>query len=194
MKSTPKPPPKIAIHCQFSRMADPESLAPHPQNPKRHPPEQLRVFEKVIREQGIRRSIVVSKRSGYVVSGHGLLETLKRLGLKLVPVDDQDFPTEEAELAHMVADNKLPELGETAEAEVRKILRQLEGAGIDSEIAGIVKEIETAELREVKPAVPPAMSWILVGIPTVKFGEIAKEIEAIAARPDSIVETTVANK
>jgi hypothetical protein len=192
-KKSASPAPEIRILCQHTRLVDPATLKPHPQNPKRHPPEQLRVFEKVIREQGVRRPIVVSLRSGFVVSGHGLLQTLLNLGMKAVPVDEQDFPSEEAELAHLVADNKLPELGETSEADVRRILKQLEASGIDTEIAGILKEIETAELREVKPVAPPAMSWVLIGIPTVKFGEINAAIETIAARPDSIVETTVAN-
>ena len=61
-------------------------------------------------------------------------------------------------------------------------------------MAGIIEELGEAELKEVKEPVPPAMSWVLIGIPTVKFGEINEAIERIAARADTMVETTVATK
>jgi hypothetical protein len=62
---------------------------------------------------------------------------------------------------------------------------------IDLELAGIIEELGQAELKEVKEPVPPAMSWVLIGIPTVKFGDIAAAVEKIAAREDTMVETTV---
>lgn len=62
---------------------------------------------------------------------------------------------------------------------------------IDLELAGILEDLGEAELKEVKDPVPPAMSWVLIGIPTVKFGDIAAAVERIAAREDTLVETTV---
>lgn len=39
--------------------------------------------------------------------------------------------------------------------------------------------------QKVKP--PPIMTWVLVGIPTVKYGEINEAVEALAANPDTQV-------
>jgi hypothetical protein len=38
------------------------------------------------------------------------------------------------------------------------------------------------------------MTWVLVGIPTVRFGEIAALVEKIAGREDTQVETTVTSE
>jgi hypothetical protein len=40
----------------------------------------------------------------------------------------------------------------------------------------------------VKP--PPQTTWVLIGIPTVRFGEINELVERIAAVEGTIVETT----
>lgn len=50
------------------------------------------------REGGWRRAIVVSKRSGLIVFGQGAwLAAVQELKVDVVPVDRQDFATEEAE-------------------------------------------------------------------------------------------------
>jgi hypothetical protein len=175
MKSTPPEPPKtppqpdpIAIVCSHSRLVDPKTLRPHPQNPKKHPPEQLAVFAKILKARGIRRAVVVSKESGFVVAGHGLLETCLQLGVPLVPVDEQSFPDPDAELAHLVADNKLAELGVTSDAQLDAALRQLAQSGIDAVLAGVLKELEDepeAEpqgVYELQPEFDEAYDGVLV--------------------------------
>jgi hypothetical protein len=34
------------------------------------------------------------------------------------------------------------------------------------------------------------MTWVLIGIPTIRFGEIASTVEAIAAKPGIMCEVT----
>jgi len=41
------------------------------------------------------------------------------------------------------------------------------------------------------PREPPRMAWVLIGIPTVRFGEIAALVEQVAALPEVVVETSV---
>ena len=115
------------IHCAYDKLVKLIKIAPHPRNPNRHPERQLELLAKVIAEQGWRSPIVVSKRSGYVVAGHGRLEAANRLGLKSAPVNYQDFPSEEAELAHMVADNRLAELAEIDDQALADLLNGMEG-------------------------------------------------------------------
>lgn len=49
---------------------------------------------------------------------------------------------------------------------------------------------EKPELRTVDVMPPPKMTWVLVGIPTVRFGEIAETVERLAGLPDVILETS----
>lgn len=37
------------------------------------------------------------------------------------------------------------------------------------------------------------MTWVLIGIPTVRFGEISERVEEIAGLSEVICETTVAS-
>jgi len=52
------------------------------------------------------------------------------------------------------------------------------------------EEIEPTELRPIDPKPPPAMSWVLVGIPTVRYGEIASVVDGLSSIEDIILETT----
>ena len=195
--SAKKTPPKgvaVAIHCAHDQLVEVGKLKPHPKNPNRHPEAQLELLAKIISHQGWRAPVVVSKRSGCIVSGHGRVEAALLLGLKVVPVNFQDFPSDSDELAHLVADNRIAELAEMDNAALAALIEDEFRGKIDLELAGIIEELGEAELKEVKEPVPPAMSWVLIGIPTVKFGEINEAIERIAARADTMVETTVATK
>ena len=49
---------------------------------------------------------------------------------------------------------------------------------------------EPVELVEKKIYPPPVMTWVLIGIPTIRFGEIASTVEAIAAKPGIMCEVT----
>jgi hypothetical protein len=100
------------VKCAHDSMVAIGDLYPHPQNPNEHPEEQLSYFRAILAYQGWRRPITVSKRSGFVVKGHGALMTARSVGETHVPVDFQDYPDEAAELADMVADNQLAKLSQ----------------------------------------------------------------------------------
>jgi DNA modification methylase len=90
---------------------------------------------KIIRHQGWRSPIVVSKRSGFVVAGHGRLQAAQLLQVEKVPVDYQDFANEAEEYAHLVADNRIAELAEIDEKELAGLLKELDGK-IDLDLTG----------------------------------------------------------
>lgn len=186
----------IPVLCAHSGQAHTADLVPNPRNPKRHPRRQLEVYAKVIRESGWRRPIVVSRRSGLIVKGHGAYEAARDvLQVDVVPVDFQDYPSDEAELADLLADNKLAELAESDDAALADLLGDLTGK-IDLELAGILATIEesgaatAAALKVLDVPAAPAMTWVLVGIPTVRFGEINKHVERIARVDGVLLETT----
>ena len=89
-----------------------------------------------------------------------------------------------------LAANRAAELGLDWDPAV--LLEDLE-AGVDLTDLWSPEELaalEPVELRDVGTAVPPRMSWVLIGVPTVRFGEIAALVESVAAVPGVVVETT----
>ena len=86
---------------------DIDQLTSNPRNPNKHSPEQIKRLSELIQYQGWRLPIIVSKQSGFIVSGHGRLEAAKLLGLKKVPVTYQDFLDDTQEYAFLVSDNAI---------------------------------------------------------------------------------------
>jgi len=134
-------------------------LIPHPRNPNKHDDKQIALLAKIIRGQGWRNPIVVSERSGFIISGHGRLEAAKMLNVEQVPVDLQAFENEADEYAHLIADNRIAELAETDRGELADLIRELDGeidldlTGFDepslAELIGVVKEVVPDEFDEV---------------------------------------------
>ena len=173
------------VRCAYSRIAKLEELKPNPRNPNQHPAEQLALYWKVVNHQGIRRAIVVSKQSGFIVTGHGLFESLKANGVTTAPIDEQDFKTPADEWAHLLADNRLPQLADLDAAALATLENEISLAGLDLELTGALLEEATAvEFKELATQTPPRFTWVLIGLPTVRFGEIAEKIEQLATVQD----------
>lgn len=119
---TPPLASEIPVHCAFDDLVDVVTLTPNPRNMNKHPDKQVALLAKVIRHQGWRAPIVVSKRSGFVVAGHGRLAAAALLQVEKVPVNFQDFATEADEHAHLIADNRIAELAETDETTLAELL------------------------------------------------------------------------
>jgi len=132
----------IPVHCAHTSLVDPNSLRPNPANPNRHSAHQIQLLASIIQDQGWRNPITVSKRSGLVVRGHGRLEAALLLGCETVPVDEQAYGSEAEELADLLADNRLAELAELDEDELRKLIRQIEEAdpAFDLELTGFMED------------------------------------------------------
>ena len=137
----------IQIHCDHTKLEDVVNLVPHPQNPNKHPDKQIALLAKVIRHSGWRSPVVVSKRSGFIVSGHGRLEAAKLLNVKTVPIDEQDFESEAEEFAHLVADNRIAELSGLNDVKLTELLSGLSKTDLDMELTGFDGD-ELAKLLE----------------------------------------------
>lgn len=124
------------VLCSFSRMMTPGDLVPNPRNPNKHPETQIDLLAKIIAFQGWRLPIVVSKRSGFVVRGHGRLLAAQKLGLMTVPIDEQEYETEAKEWADLIADNRIAELAEMDRASLKDIIEELDSGEIDLEFTG----------------------------------------------------------
>lgn len=107
-------------------MVELHKLTPHPKNANKHPERQIELLAKIIDHTGFRHPIVVSKRSGFVVAGHGRLAAAERLGVEKVPVDYQDFKDEAEEFSFLTADNKIAELSKVDDLLVIEEIKSLE--------------------------------------------------------------------
>ena len=150
-KKTDKKVGDIAVHCKHTKMEDIVNLVPHPQNPNKHSDKQIGLLAKVIRHTGWRSPIVISKKSGIIVAGHGRLEAAKLLNITQVPIDEQPFNNEADEYAHLLADNRISELSDLSSSETSEILNKLKDDKFDLEITGYTEEEFEALLELSKP-------------------------------------------
>ena len=93
------------IHCKYDELINPKELQPHPKNRNKHSGDQIERLAKLYEYQGIRHPIIVSKRSGFIVAGHGRKAAATKLKLKEFPVVYQDFESDEQEYAFIQSDN-----------------------------------------------------------------------------------------
>lgn len=124
------------VHCAHTEMVPLLKLIPNPRNPNMHPTKQIELLAKIIAIQGWRAPITVSKRSGFIVRGHGRYAAAKILELDTVPVDHQDYESEAAEWADLVADNRISELSQMDRVLLREVLGEIDTGNIDMDITG----------------------------------------------------------
>jgi hypothetical protein len=147
-------PPKIEcpmkIFCNYDQLLPVSVLETkrHPKNPNQHSAAQIAAIAQVLEGNGWRQAVVVSTRSGLITRGHGRLEAALLLGAETVPVDFQEYESEQAEIADMIADNRLSELSEMDEGKLVQVLKELQAAGHDVALAGFTED-ELARLINV---------------------------------------------
>ena len=102
----------IPVYCAHDEIVKIDNVQPNPKNPNQHPPEQIKLLGMIIQKQGWRQPITVSTRSGCIVKGHGRLMAAKAIDATQVPIDYQNYESEEQEIADLIADNRLAELAQ----------------------------------------------------------------------------------
>ncbi len=126
----------IPVWCSHDRLLEVESLVPNPRNPNMHTAEQIDLLAKVISIQGWRAPITVSLRSGFITKGHGRLFAGRKLGVTMVPVDEQEYENEAAEWSDMIADNKLAELSSLDDTMLNELIADIGEMDFDLELTG----------------------------------------------------------
>ena len=124
----------------------------HPENPNTHPDSQIELLAKIIEKHGWRRPIVVSNRTGenVIIKGHGRFLAAQLLQLDSVPVDIQEYESEQAELEDLVADNRLTELIDVDMDKLKDALSKIdtdefETGYTEGEVEAIINSIEIEE-------------------------------------------------
>lgn len=127
---------KPDIHCAYDELRAPGDLVENPRNPNTHSKEQIKMLANIIHGQGWRSPITVSKRSGFITKGHCRLAAALVLDCKQVPVDLQDYDSEAAEWADMIADNRIAELAEISLPDLKDLLIEIDAGDFDMTLTG----------------------------------------------------------
>lgn len=132
----------IPVWCSHDKLVDISELVPNPRNNNTHGDLQVALLAKIIRNQGWRNPIVVSTRSGFVIKGHGRMMAAEMLKVEKVPVDYQDYSSEAAEYADLLADNKIAQYAEFDQKMTKDLLSDLDSLmGLkDIDLTGFTKE------------------------------------------------------
>ena len=85
------------------------------------------------------------------MAGHGRLEAAKELGVSIVPVEYQNFASEDNELAVLVGDNRLAELSSLDLNGLQDIIDGFKASDFDTILAGFEPTDLDALLGEQKP-------------------------------------------
>lgn len=173
-------------------------LRPNPRNWRKHPPAQVDAMRGLLAEIGFAGAELARELPDgtlELIDGH-LRASIS--GDQPVPVLVLDVT--EAEAAKLLATfDPVSAMAEADTAKLDQLLRDVQTGSEDvagllallAEEHGIVPEgDEETELKEIKVMPPPKMTWVLLGLPTVRFGEINATIEKLASVPDIICETT----
>lgn len=135
----------MKIHCAYTELVDPKRLKQHPKNRNKHSPEQIERLAKVLEYQGWRYPIKISKLSGFITSGHGRLMAAHKLGLLQVPVNFQDYESEDQEYADLQADNAIASWSELDLSSINLDIQNM-GPDFDIDLLGIKGfEIDVAD-------------------------------------------------
>lgn len=98
---------EVPVKCKFDEMVSLSKLKPHPKNRNKHPDAQIQRLAEILKYQGFRMPVRVSLLSGFVTGGHGRIEAARVNGWDRVPVNFQEYESEEQEYADLVADNAI---------------------------------------------------------------------------------------
>lgn len=129
----------IPVYCAHDAIVEIAGIKPNPKNPNRHPENQVERLAGIIEKQGWRQPIKVSTLSGCIVSGHGRYQAALFMGAQAVPVDYQDYESEEAELADLLADNRIAELSEMDNKALAEVFAGINEDDIDFDVTGYTR-------------------------------------------------------
>lgn len=183
------------IHCKYDSLVDVGLLKPHPKNRNKHPKDQIERLAKILKYQGVRAPIVVSKRSDYMVKGHGTLQAMIKNGWDRVPVVYQDFEDNDQEWLFVQSDNAIASWAELDLAGINADLSELGPFDIDliglkdftvdplEDATGDDKYTDKIELPLYEPKGPkPALEELY---DLTKYKKLAEEITQ-SDLPDSV--------
>lgn len=177
---------------------DVDQLAENPRNWRTHDDAQLDALKGAISEVGWSGALLYNERTERLIDGHAR----KKISKGLVPVLIGDW-SEEDEKKILATLDPLGALAEANKDALGKLLHDLEtdSDALQEMLDGLAAENGTdhteavglTDLVAISIQPSPAMTWVLIGLPTVRFGDIAETISKLAKVDGLYLESTVAS-
>jgi hypothetical protein len=173
-------------------------LRPHPDNWRVHPKNQQDALRGLLAEVGYADALLAREMpdgSLQLIDGHLRAETTPEAEVPVLIVDLDDRETAKLLALH----DPLAGLAETNHDVLAGLLAEVEteNRAVQELLEATLRQSQSellnargVELRSLDTRQPPRMTWVLIGIPTVRFGEIAETIDSWAAGEGICVETT----
>jgi ParB-like chromosome segregation protein Spo0J len=176
------------------------SIVKNPRNPRRHPDEQIERLAASIKRFGQPRDVLVRKANHMIVAGHGVTDGCKLAGLGELNVVLWDVDQDTAD-AFMLGDNRLGQLGEDDDGQIRALLREmgmLDPASIGfsaPEIDDLLKDGEDElEVVELATSTVSDRFWISIRGPLYQQAAVLQLLHAgTADMPNVVVELGTQN-
>lgn len=152
-----------------------EKIIPYENNPRSHPPEQVRLLADLIGKYGPDQNIVVDEK-GIILKGHGRLEAAVLAGLKTFPVTQRLGLSEADKRAIRISDNQVALLSGWNQELLRVELTELSHDGFDmnllgfpdmqlvsfmANVPGSIDEAKKTPEPPVNPVSKPGDVWLL---------------------------------
>lgn len=189
------------IEASIRHLAVPiDELVADGANVRRHSARNLEVIRRSL-SSFRQQTPIVRDADGVVRRGNGTLEAAIALGWTHLAVSTSTLQGAEAQ-AYAIADNRSgdPEVGsQWDDAALTALLNELQDTGMEVGATGFSDDDLAAlaagaalerpvDLRQLHVNKPPTRTWVLLGIPTVSYGEIAEQVAALAERDDVFCE------
>ena len=140
-------PDNVPVFCSFDKVVPVKELKPNPKNPNQHNAKQISLLSEIIKGTGWRAPITVSKRSGFIVKGHGRRQAAIVGGIKYAPVEYQDYASEAEEHADLIADNRIAELADLDNEKLMQMIQDMDIGDMPVEMTGYSAE-DLAEILD----------------------------------------------
>ena len=166
-------------------------------NARLHDQRNISAIAASLRQFGQIKPIVVNRKTKIIEAGNGTFHAAGSLDWTQIAVVWVDHDPASA-AGFKVADNRTAELatwddtllleliGEIGDASP-DLAAELQLAELQADLIGTEGEIK---LTQITTRPPPPLTWVLVGIPTIRFSEIAPAVESMAAVEGVTIEST----
>ena len=177
------------------------TLTPHPKNWRKHPEVQQDAIGGLLGEIGYADALLARELpdgSLELIDGHLRAEITPNADVPVLVLDLDDQEAEKLLALH----DPLARLAEADDDILADLLAHVETANtavqavLDQVLAQrkeVLIEPDPVGLRPLSTKRPPRMTWVLIEIPTVRFGEIAETVESLARVEEIVLESTSDN-
>ncbi|MGD0516411.1 MAG: ParB N-terminal domain-containing protein [Thermoguttaceae bacterium] len=173
-------------------------LRPNPRNWRTHPQAQRDALCGVLAEVGYANALLARELpdgSLELIDGHLRAETTPDMEVPVLILDLNDSEAAKLlalhdPLAAMAEANDEMLAGLIADVETENDAVQAMLDKMLTETEALESTRNSVELQSIDTKRPPATAWVIVGIPTVRFGEIAEKMESLAGIEGVVIEST----